>query len=61
MIKSDEKFVLEAGHSAASPRLRRLTSPVAHHPAYWEFASNSAITDLAEDLLGRVSSSTTRS
>jgi ectoine hydroxylase len=49
---SDQKFVLEAGHSAASPRLRRLTSPVAHHPAYWEFASNSVITDLAEDLLG---------
>jgi ectoine hydroxylase len=52
VIKSGEKFVLETGHSAASPRLRRLTSPVEHHPAYWEFASNSAITDIAEDLLG---------
>ena len=52
VTKSGEKFVLETGHSADSPRLRRLTSPVEHHPAYWEFASNSAITDLAEDLLG---------
>lgn len=50
--RSDDMFDLEAGHSAASPRLRRLTQPVEHDPAYWEFASQSAIADVAEDLLG---------
>ncbi len=50
--KSDAMFDLEAGHSAEHPRLRRLTQPVEHHPEYWAFASNSPITDVAEDLLG---------
>ena len=49
---SDDKFDLEDGHSAKAPRLRRLTQPVEHHPVYWELASNSPITDVAEDLLG---------
>jgi len=49
---SDEKFDLEDGHSPEAPRLRRLTQPVEHHPDYWELASNSPITDIAEDLLG---------
>ena len=49
---SDDKFDLEADHSAAAPRLRRLTQPVEHHVDYWRFASDSRITDLAEDLLG---------
>ncbi len=49
---SDDKFDLESDHSAAAPRLRRLTQPVEHHPDYWRFASESCITDLAEDLLG---------
>jgi ectoine hydroxylase len=52
VTKPNEKFVLERGHSAATPRLRRLISPVEHHIAYWEFAANSEITDVAEDLLG---------
>ena len=37
--ESDERFVLENGHSAATPRLRRLTSPVSHHPTFWDFAA----------------------
>lgn len=49
---SDDKFDLEDGHSPDTPRLRRLTQPVEHHPTYWELASNSPITDVAEDLLG---------
>jgi hypothetical protein len=40
--RSDEKFVLETSHSAATPRLRRLTSPVEHDAAYWEFAASRA-------------------
>ena len=49
---SDEKFDVEKDHTAEAPKLRRLTQPVDHDPLYWEFASNSMITDLAEDLLG---------
>lgn len=51
VTRSDDKFVLERGHSFDTPRLRRLTSPVEHDPAYWEFAADSSITDVAEDLL----------
>ena len=61
VTKSDAKFILEAGHSPATPRLRRVTSPVEHHPLYWEFASSSPITDIAEDLLGPGVKFTTRS
>jgi ectoine hydroxylase len=50
--KSDTKFDLEPGHSADTPRLRRLTAPVNHHEVYWEFASQGPIVDVAEDLLG---------
>ena len=49
---SNEKFDVEAGHTAENPRLRRLTQPVEHDPVYWEFACKSPLTDLAEDLLG---------
>ena len=49
---SNDKFDLEDGHTPETPKLRRLTQPVEHDPVYWEFASNSMITDLAEDLLG---------
>ncbi|MFO1349665.1 MAG: phytanoyl-CoA dioxygenase family protein [Gammaproteobacteria bacterium] len=52
ITKSDAIFDLEPGHTAAKPRLRRLTSPVEHHPAYWEFASQSVIADVAADLVG---------
>ena len=52
LTASDERFDLEPDHSAAAPRLRRLNQPVAQHPDYWRFASESCITDLAEDLLG---------
>ena len=50
--KSNRKFDLEPGHTAESPRLRRLTTPVAFHDAYWDFASQGPIVDVAEDLLG---------
>lgn len=50
--ESDTKFVLEDGHGADDPRLRRLTSPVTHHPEFWEFASRSPIVDVAADLCG---------
>ena len=55
VTKSDAIFDLEPGHSADRPRLRRLSSPVVQHPAYWEFASESVIPDIVCDLVGRPS------
>ena len=50
--KSDAIFDLEPGHTAENPRLRRLSSPVEHHPVYWEYASESILPDIAADLVG---------
>lgn len=50
--KSNDKFDLEPNHSAQAPRLRRLSFPVAHHKEFKTLAFDSAIVDLAEDLLG---------
>jgi hypothetical protein len=50
--KSDALWDLEPGHSAEAPRLRRLSSPVAYHPAYWEFAAQSVICDAVADVVG---------
>ena len=49
---SDAVFDLEPGHSAATPRLRRLSSPVEHHPLYWDFLIQSPLGDIAADLVG---------
>ena len=50
--ESDGRFVLETGHSADTPRLRRLTSPVSHHIDFWRFASESVSADVAADVCG---------
>jgi ectoine hydroxylase-related dioxygenase (phytanoyl-CoA dioxygenase family) len=52
LTRSDKVFDLEPGHTADAPRLRRLSSPVEHHPAYWEFASASVLPDIIADLVG---------
>ena len=52
ITQSDEKWDLEDGHSFESPRLRRLSSPNDHHPAYWEYASRSIVPDIVADLVG---------
>lgn len=52
VTESDATFVLEDGHSRDDPRLRRLSSPVAHHPTFWEFASQSPAVDIAADVCG---------
>jgi len=49
---SNRVFDLEAGHSAETPRLRRLSSPADLHETYWEFVSQSVLVDVVEDLLG---------
>jgi len=50
--KSDETWDLEPGHSMEHPRLRRLSSPNDHNPAYWEYASQSVVPDIVSDLVG---------
>ena len=50
--ENDGRFILENGHSAENPRLRRLSSPVSHHPVFWEFASSSPVVQVAADVCG---------
>jgi ectoine hydroxylase len=52
LTASNVVFDLDVEHSADEPRLRRLSSPTDLHETYWEFASQSPITDVAVDLLG---------
>ncbi len=52
LTESNILFDLDTGHSAEEPRLRRLSSPTDLHEDYWEFASDSVITDVVTDLLG---------
>jgi ectoine hydroxylase-related dioxygenase (phytanoyl-CoA dioxygenase family) len=50
--RSDDIWILEEGHSAATPRLHRVTSPQDQHPVFWEFFCDPVMTDLAADIVG---------
>ena len=50
--KSDAVLDLEPEHTTDNPRIRRLSSPVDHHPDYWAFAHQSVLADVAADLVG---------
>ena len=52
LTQSDDVFILEEGHSAAEPRLHRVTCPQDRHPAFWEFMADPVMTDLAADVVG---------
>lgn len=52
LTASSKKLDLEPDHTADDPRLRRLTSPVEHHPAFAEFTLAGPAADIALDLLG---------
>ncbi len=52
VTRSDSVFVLEEGHSAAHPRLHRVTSPQDQHPDIWAFFTDPVMTDLAADVVG---------
>jgi len=52
VTQSDDVFVLEEGHSAAQPRLHRVTSPQDQHPLFWDFMRDPVMTALAADLVG---------
>ena len=52
LAESNDMFVLDKGHSAESPRLRRLNCAVDHDPVFWNYATESLLPDLAADLVG---------
>ncbi len=52
LTESNLIFDLDIGHSAAEPRLRRLSSPTDLHETYWTFASTSPIVEVVVDLVG---------
>lgn len=52
LTESNDMFVLDKGHSAEWPRLRRLNCAVDHDPVFWNYASESLLPDLAADLVG---------
>ena len=52
LTRSDGTYDLEAGHSTAEPRLRRIAYLDDLDPIFWDFAVNSPLADLATDLMG---------
>jgi hypothetical protein len=62
ITKSDATWDLDKGHTAANPRLRRLSSMNDHHPVYWEYASSKAspLPDAIADLVGPDENSSTQ-
>jgi len=52
LTKSDAVWDLEPGHNANKPKLRRLSSPCDHHPAYWDYATRPLVLDIVTDLVG---------
>ena len=50
--ESDDTFDLEPGHSAKSPRLRRIIRPVSKHPIYEKYVHHKSILDIVENLIG---------
>ena len=52
LTESTPLYDLEADHTPEEPRLRRLSAPTELHATYWEFASQSVITDVVCDLIG---------
>ncbi len=50
--QSDSIFDLEPDHSAANPRLRRVSSPVDQDPVFWDYVARSPLGDVVADLVG---------
>ena len=52
VTKSDAVFDLEPDHRPDSPRLRRVSNPVEHHPVFWDYCTQSVLPDAVADLVG---------
>ena len=52
LVASNMEFALEPGHTAATPRPRRLYRAVDENPVFWSYAAGSRLLDLVADLVG---------
>ena len=52
MTESEGQYDLETGHTAVTPRLRRITNPSCLHPVIWEYVTESVLADIVADLQG---------
>ena len=52
VTRSDDVFILETAHRPDAPRLRRLNRAADHHPAFYDYAFTSRLSDLVADLIG---------
>ena len=52
VTESDDRFDLDRGHSAETPRLTRIKLPHKQDPYYWEILTQSKVTEVLTDLLG---------
>ena len=52
LAESGGGYILEEGHTADAPRLKRLSSPVDHYEDFWAFAAASPAVDAAADAVG---------
>ena len=50
--ENDAIFDLEPDHSPDNPRLRRIKSPIEHHPVYDQTLRHDGILDIVEQLIG---------
>lgn len=50
--ESDAVYDLDRGHGPDSPRLTRIKLPHKQDPYFWEILTNSAVTEVLNDLLG---------
>src|ERR1043166_5572555 len=50
--QSNSVFDFEPDHTSQNPRLRRVSSPVDEHPAFWDYVSKSLLGDIVADLVG---------
>ena len=52
VTKSDPIFDLEPAHRPDAPRLRRVSNPVEQHPVFWQYCTESVMSDIVSDLVG---------
>ena len=52
LTESNRALDLEPNHTAESPRIRRLVSPVDHHETFYRFTTEGPPAQLAQELLG---------
>ncbi|MCO6384501.1 phytanoyl-CoA dioxygenase family protein [Oceanicola sp. 502str15] len=52
LTESDERYDLDKGHTADTPRLTRIKLPHKQNPYFWEILTKSRVTEVLNDLLG---------